>query len=288
MVINKFGDELPADLIAVPKGQNHYKGVQEELLGPGRYFIDPVEYDTKPVKLTEIPAGDPQTWRFDKDGHLTDQGSQPMVGLIACKQGKTPPPGVEVVDPGFKGIQKEVLTPGTYKINPHLYEVTLVPAVVVPPGYVGVVTRLTGDRGPATSATLTEIRAQTSGPTTQFSDNPTTSAVPSRLVTGANQRGILKNVLQPGIYYLNPRLTKVDVVPVGYDAIDLEHVTSTGKQTNNYNANAGTPSAFTATTAIWSKPISRSSGASRPPMRPTSSPTSATGTAFAATSSSPR
>ena len=40
------------------------------------------------------------------------------------KQGKTPPPGVEVVDPGYKGIQKEVLTPGTYKINPFLYEVT--------------------------------------------------------------------------------------------------------------------------------------------------------------------
>ena len=44
-----------------------------------------------------------------------------MIGLIASKQGKTPPAGVEVVDPGFKGLQKEVLTPGTYKINPHLY-----------------------------------------------------------------------------------------------------------------------------------------------------------------------
>ena len=86
-----------------------------------------------------------------------------MIGLVSCKQGKTAPPGQEVVDVGYRGIQKEVLTPGTYKINPHLYSVTLVPAVVVPPGYVGVTTRLTGDRGATTSVTLTEIRSQTSG-----------------------------------------------------------------------------------------------------------------------------
>lgn len=226
LVTNKFGDPLPPELIAVPKGENHYKGVQEELLGPGRYFINPIEYKTESVKLTQIPAGDPQTWKFTRDGKLADESSQPMVGLVACKQGKAPPPGVEVVEPGFKGIQRDVLTPGTYKINPHLYEVTKVPAVVVPPGYVGVSTRLTGDRGPSTSITLTEIRAQTSGPTTQGADAPTTHLVPSRLVTGATQRGVLKNVLQPGIYYVNPRLVKVDVVPVGYDAITLEHGTA--------------------------------------------------------------
>jgi regulator of protease activity HflC (stomatin/prohibitin superfamily) len=39
------------------------------------------------------------------------------------------------------------------------------------------------------------------------------------LIAGQTSRGVLKDVLQPGIYYLNPRLVKVDVVPVGYDAI---------------------------------------------------------------------
>ena len=36
----------------------------------------------------------------------------------------------------------------------------------------------------------------------------------------------LKDVLQPGIYYVNPRLVKVNVVPVGYDAITLEHASA--------------------------------------------------------------
>ena len=222
MVINKFGDPLPAELIAVPPGQSN-KGVQEELRSPGRYFINPVEYDTKLVDLTIIPAGDPQRWRFDSDGNIMDKATQPMVGLIASKQGKTPPPGVEVVDPGFKGLQKEVLTPGTYKINPHLYSVTLVPAVVIPPSSVGVVTRLSGDRGATTSVTLTEIRNSTVGPTTQPGAAATTTHIPSRLIGGATQRGVLKNVLQPGIYYVNPRLVKIDVVPIGYDAITLDH-----------------------------------------------------------------
>jgi regulator of protease activity HflC (stomatin/prohibitin superfamily) len=220
MVINKFGDPLPPELIAVPTGQSN-KGVQEQLRSPGRYFINPVEYDTKQVDLTVIPAGDPQKWVFNELGKITDDSAQPMVGLISSKQGKTPPTGMEVVDPGFKGIQKEVLTPGTYKINPHLFQVTQVPAVVIPPSFVGVVTRLTGDRGATTSVTLTEIREKTSGPTTQAAIAATTHA-PSRLINGTTQRGVLKEVLQPGIYYINPRLMKVDVVPVGYDAITLD------------------------------------------------------------------
>lgn len=223
MVINKFGKALPPELIAIPTGQEgDYKGVREELLGPGRYFINPVTYDVERVKQTQISAGEPHKWRFDAAGALEDPNTQPMVGLVSCKQGKTPPPGVEVVDPGFKGLQKEVLTPGTYKINKLLYEVTPVPAVVVPPGYVGVTTRLTGGReGPATSVTLSEIRAATHGPSTQ-PDKPTTHVAPSRLIAGATQRGVLKDVLQPGIYYVNPRMVKIDVVPVGYDALTLD------------------------------------------------------------------
>ena len=232
MVINKFGDQLPPELLAVPPGQNHYKGVQEEVRSPGRYFINPIEYDTQLIDLTVIPAGDPQAWRFDTNGKLTDAAAQPMVGLISCKQGKTPPAGVEVVDEGYKGIRKEVLTPGTYKINKFLYEVTQVPAIVVPPGFVGVTTRLTGERGATTSITLTEIRANTFGPTTQ-PDLPATHQAPSRLVTGATLRGVLKDVLQPGIYYVNPRMVKVDVVPVGYDAIDLNHGTETAAANDN-------------------------------------------------------
>lgn len=209
MVINKFGDPLPSDRIVVPASENHYKGVQQEMLGPGRYFLNPLKYDWKVVKLTEIPAGEPAKWAFDPDGNIKDRATVPCIGLVALKEGKTPPPGMDVVEAGFKGIQREVLTPGTYKINPQQYEVILEPAAVVPPGSVGVVTRLTGDVGPVESTPLA-----TTGPA---------ATMPSRLVSGPKQRGILTEVLQPGIYYLNPRLAKVTIVPIGYDAITLDH-----------------------------------------------------------------
>lgn len=208
-VINKYGQPLPADLIAVPADHLEYKGVREELLGPGRYFLDPVRYDWELVDLVQIPAGDPSKWDWDTNGHLRDPASAPMIGLVACKQGKSAPAGQEVVDPGFKGIQKDVLTPGTYKLNPHVYEVTLVPATVVPPGSVGVVTRLVGRTGPASLPAIGAV------------------ADLSRVVGSAEQRGILKDVLQPGVYYKNPRVEKVDIVPVGYDAI-AAHATEAG------------------------------------------------------------
>jgi len=200
-VISKYGKPLPADFIAVPRDHPEYKGVQEELLGPGRYFLDPFEYDWELVDLVQIPAGDPSQWDWDIAGHLKDSASAPMIGLVSCKQGKTAPAGQEVVDVGYRGIQKEVLTPGIYKLNPQVYEVTRLPAVVVPPGSVGVVTRLAGT-------------IEAPPPTTQGQADELT-----RLVGTAEHRGILKDVLQPGVYYKNPRLEKVDIVPVGYDAV---------------------------------------------------------------------
>jgi hypothetical protein len=230
VVINKFGKPLPPDRIVVPREDNSFKGVEEDVLGPGRYFFNPVEYDTKQVDLFTLSAGDPEKWDWDSNGQLKDPSTAPQVGLVSWKEGKEPPAGAEVAPPPgadgvmYKGVQQQVLSPGTYKINPYQMDVTAVPAVVVPPGSVGVVTRLMGDIGVVANATLTEIRASTTGPATQDAD----AEAPSRLVVGATQRGILKDVLQPGIYYVNPRLMKVTIIPVGFDQITLDHSDGTG------------------------------------------------------------
>src|SRR4051794_18823801 len=217
IITSKFGRPLPAELVVAPAGEGGYKGVQEEVRGPGRYFLDPVRYDYEHVALTEISAGDPAQWQWKDDGSLKDPATAPQIGVVSLKQGKTAAVSSEVVEVGYKGIQKDVLTPGTYKLNPYLYDVTIERAVIVPPGSVGVVTRLVGDIGQVSSATLTQIRANTTGPATQPGQEVTAPSAPTRLVVGATQRGILKDVLQPGIYYLNPRMMKVSIVPVGYD-----------------------------------------------------------------------
>src|SRR3954453_23776018 len=70
LIMNKFGDPLPSDMVVVPENQSHYKGVRAEVLGPGRYFINPIEYHTEEVPLTQIHAGDPQHWDWDANGQL--------------------------------------------------------------------------------------------------------------------------------------------------------------------------------------------------------------------------
>jgi regulator of protease activity HflC (stomatin/prohibitin superfamily) len=221
LVLNKFGDSLPSEFVVVPKGETRFKGVQEEVRGPGRYFFNPIEYHTQLVDLVNIPAGDPQNWDWTPDGQLKNPAAAPMVGLVTLKQGKTAPAGVEVVGPGYRGIQAEVLTPGVYKVNPQVQDVTLVPATIVPPGSVGVVTRLIGDTLGFSIASASLGRAPATGPATQPGGEE------GRLVVGTTHRGILRDVLQPGIYYLNPRMLRVTVVPVGYDQVTLDHRDST-------------------------------------------------------------
>ena len=228
LVTNKFGKVLPPDRITVPIGDEDSKGVREEVLGPGRYFFNPVEYDTKLIDQVEISAGDPSKWDWNENGELKDKSTAPQVGLVALQEGTVPADGREVVEPGEKGIQKAVLTPGVYKINTVRYRVTKEPAVVVPPGSVGVVTQLIGDVGPVALATLSEIRASTTGPATQPEQIRQNESAPSRLIVGQTQRGIMKDVLQPGIYYVNPRMLKVTIFPIGYDYITLDHSSNTG------------------------------------------------------------
>jgi hypothetical protein len=217
LVIAKYGKPLPPDRIVVPRGEEgRYKGVHEEVLGPGRYFINPVFYETETVDLVEIPAGEPQKWEWDADGNLKNPDAAPMVGLVTVQEGREPQHGLEVVAPGEKGVQREVLTPGTYKINRRQKRVDLKPAVVVPPGSVGVVTRL---------IVGTETEPVTSQPLAAPATGPATA--PSRIVSGPTERGVLRDVLQPGIYYLNPRMVKVTVLPVGYDEVEL-HAPQTG------------------------------------------------------------
>jgi hypothetical protein len=228
VLTSKFGEPLPAELVVAPSGSS-YKGVQQEVLGPGRYFYDPVEYEWQIVKQVEVPAGDPERWEWDNEGNLKDADHVgPKVALLSLKQSLRqgrPDADTEIVPDGYKGVQESVLTPGTYKLNPALMTWTLVPAVVVPPGSVGVVTRLVGEAGQVSSASLRAASAPTSNPST----------APSRLVVGQMQRGILNRVLQPGIYYLNPKVMKVTVVPVGYDQITLDHIANTEVRFYSYD-----------------------------------------------------
>ncbi len=165
VIIAKSGQPLPPDQTLAKPGQ---RGVQEAPLGEGRHFLNPYFYD----------------WEF----HPTLTIEPGKVGVVTSKVGATLPQGEFLADPGQMGVWKQVLGPGKYRLNPYGYAVEIVDAVSIPIGYAGVVTNLAGDAG---------------------TTNPDLG------------KGVRPDVLQPGLYYINPRRFKVDVLEIGLNQVSL-------------------------------------------------------------------
>jgi hypothetical protein len=126
-----------------------------EVLGPGRHFYDPIRWEWRLVPLTVIPSGDPRSWQWvhSLDARQRDElragtfkfkGHFPEIGIVTRKVGSIPQPAADAsgnaqtivsMDSGDRGILREVLTPGTYKLNPYVYDVQLHPATVIPAGF---------------------------------------------------------------------------------------------------------------------------------------------------------
>jgi hypothetical protein len=158
-------------------------GILEAMPGPGRHFYSPLEYETQLVKDAVIAPG--------------------KLGVLVSKIGKPLPEGTYLVDDkGFRGILRKVLTPGRYRINTYAFDVKIVDVdacaepntqvkrkaddpTLIPPGYVGVVTNKASDP------------------------------------RAAQERGIQKDVLPPGIYFLNPDEKRIDIVGIGYSETSL-------------------------------------------------------------------
>ncbi len=214
VLIHKTGEPMPAGQKIAEEGQ---KGIQRRALGPGRYFYNPWVWDWELHNLLEIPVGDPQTWREvyaagDADYQVpTIEGSWPKVGIVTSLAGKPWTEKSEVVDKGYQGIQREVLTPGTYRLNPRAYKVELVDAQVVPLGCCGVVVSQLGETPGIEVITETAI-----GPDGEPVEGERREI---QKLAAKGERGVLVDILQPGIYYLNPFVYKVEVVQIGYNEI---------------------------------------------------------------------
>ena len=158
-------------------------GILEAMPGSGRHFYSPLEYETQLVKDEVVPPG--------------------KIGVVVSKIGKPLPEGTYLADEkGYRGILRKVLTPGRYRINKYGFDVKIVDVdacaepgtqvkrraedpTLIPPGYVGVVTNKASD--------------------------PRTK----------EDRGIQPQVLQPGIYFLNPEEKRINIISIGYSETSL-------------------------------------------------------------------
>lgn len=184
VVMKKLGTDLPAGQIVA---RSNEKGVQAVTLGPGwHFFYWPWIYEVNKAPVTVVPLG--------------------QIGIILASDGKPLPADEvfapewksvnEMLDPtkflneGYKGPQLTVLPPGTYRLNPNVFTVTMVPVTDVPVGQVAVIQ---ANAGPEYKGEKTK---QVNGVT----------LVPK------GGRGIWNEALGPGQYFLHPQAFKVTKV----------------------------------------------------------------------------
>ena len=181
-IVTAKSGKLPAPgTILVEKGE---KGIWKDVLAEGRYFFNPIRYDVRIVPAINIPLG--------------------KVGIVTSKVGTELPQGeIIAANKDSKGVWRDVLGPGVYRLNPEGYNVEITDAINIPAGYVGVVTSQTGklpEKG-------------------QFA--------------GIGEKGVLRDILQPGLYYINRYAYQVNVIEIGMNQVSM---TSSAKGASLFNS----------------------------------------------------
>ncbi|MBR0459727.1 MAG: hypothetical protein IJJ26_10865, partial [Victivallales bacterium] len=122
------------------------------------------------------------------------------IGIVTSKVGRPLPAG-EIIAPDHEsqGIWRDVLGPGVYRLNPEGYSIELADAINIPIGYVGIVTSQTGKPS-----------------------QPGEFAKPG-------EKGVLKDILQPGLYYVNKYAYQVNIIEIGMNQVTMS---ADGKQKN--------------------------------------------------------
>src|SRR5262245_49359797 len=170
VLIRKTGEDLKSGDVLAVAGQ---KGIQLDPLPEGWYWRNPYTWDHVAVDQVEIPPG--------------------KIGIQVRTFGADLPEGAVIAETGQHGIIGDVLGPGRYMINPHAYRVVLADAVTIPPGYRGVVTKVSGKE----------------------------PKNPNDFLVEPGERGIQKQTWGPGVYNVNPYIEKITPIDTRSHRFDM-------------------------------------------------------------------
>jgi len=188
--------EIPAGRIIATKGE---AGFQAQTLAPGIYFWKWIwQYEIKLQPFVVIPDG--------------------AIGLVMAKDGCELPAGAVLArrvecdmfqnadsflrNGGQKGRQAAYLTPGTYRVNAFLFDVSLTKVTQIKDNMVGIVTTLDG-------APLPE--GQIAGRMIEGHNNFQDA---DAFLTNGGSRGLQPHVILAGSYFLNSWFVHVEEIPM--------------------------------------------------------------------------
>ncbi len=126
---------LPGDVVgATPEMSSHnsyqdgqafldaggFRGPQTAVLRPGRYYVNPYLFNVTLKPVTVVRQGEVGVL-------ISNVGKDPETSVELMGDSGKPGAQRHVVPEGYRGIQKNVLGPGTYNINPLAHIVLIVP-----------------------------------------------------------------------------------------------------------------------------------------------------------------
>ena len=219
-VLNKiYGTtSLPTEHIVATNGE---KGPQAEILTPGwhPWFLVNVVYQVENKKAVSIPSG--------KYGFLNAKDGIPLRPDQYLADAFPAGNELDMLDAeyflthgGQRGPQTTILTPGTYRLNTYLWDVTIKDATDVAEGSVGVVKsnvvaavnfgNMIADRPKACS----QMRVSTNAAGEAVASNPKKEdeGVLTAILVPVGCIGVWEKALQPGRYYVNDAAYKVTMI----------------------------------------------------------------------------
>lgn len=202
--------EIPAGRIVATKGE---AGFQAQTLAPGIYFWKWIwQFEITLQPFVVIPDG-AIGLVMAKDGKELSQGS-----VLASKVQSDMFQNAEsfLVNGGQKGRQAAYLTPGTYRVNSFIFDVSLAKVTQIRENMVGIVTTLDG-------APLPE--GQIAGKMIEGHKNFQDA---DAFLANGGSRGLQPHVILAGSYFLNTWFVHVEEmpmtdVPIGYVGVVVSY-----------------------------------------------------------------
>jgi uncharacterized membrane protein YqiK len=183
------------------------KGIQLRTLPPGLWPIHPYLFRVSIAKVTVIPQGKVGVM-IAADGGPLDPGR--LLGRAISAHRNFQDAEQFIASGGQKGPQVDILTPGTYRIltdsipvedgserKPGLFSIRLADATVINENQIGLVDALDGAPLDPSDYVASQIEGHDN-----FQDG-------QEFIGRGGQRGPQKDILLPGIYYINSMLFKV-------------------------------------------------------------------------------
>ena len=219
-VLNKiYGTtSLPGEHIIATNGE---KGPQAEILTPGwhPWFLVNVIYQVENKKVVSIPSG--------KYGFLNAKDGAPLRPDQFLADAFPAGHELDMLDAdyflthgGQRGPQTTILTPGNYRLNTYLWDLSVYNAVDVAEGFVGVVKsnvvdsvhfgNLNADKPASCQQKMVSTNA--SGEAVAAREAKTDEGKLTAILVPVGCIGIWEKALQPGRYYANEAAYKITMM----------------------------------------------------------------------------